>query len=71
MVNFSECPTFPLKVPKTFIKYIFSRIKKLYCTEDEFTSNCQTGDILLFEDEHFFAKAQRFILNADYGIFNM
>ena len=25
----------------------------------------------MFEDEHFFAKAQRFILNADYGNFSL
>lgn len=38
-----------------------------YETENFFTQNCQTGDILLFEDTHFFAKAQRFFTRSDFG----
>ena len=38
-----------------------------YQTEDYFTKHCETGDIILFEDSHFFAKAQRFFTNSDFG----
>jgi hypothetical protein len=40
-----------------------------YETEHFFAENCQTGDILLFEDTHFFAKAQRFFTRSDFGTY--
>jgi hypothetical protein len=36
-------------------------------TEEYFVKNAQTGDVILFQDDHFFAKAQRFITRSDYG----
>ncbi len=29
--------------------------------------NCDTGDIILFQDNHFFAKAQRFFTSSNFG----
>lgn len=35
-----------------------------YETDSYFAENCENGDILLFQDNHFFAKAQRFITRS-------
>jgi hypothetical protein len=39
-----------------------------FATEDYFVNNCETGDVLLFQDDHFFAKAQRFFTRSDFGM---
>jgi len=39
-----------------------------YESEDYFVENCQTGDIILFQDDHFYAKVQRFITSSDFGM---
>jgi hypothetical protein len=41
--------------------------KERFETEDFFTKNCETGDVILFQDDHFFAKAQRFFTRSNFG----
>ena len=36
-----------------------------YATEQQFTQYCQTGDVILFRDNHTFAKVQRFFTNSE------
>lgn len=36
-------------------------------TEEFFTKNCETGDVILFQDNHFFAKAQRLFTRSNFG----
>lgn len=38
---------------------------KRYCTVQQFDRYCQTGDIILFKDNHTFAKVQRFFTNSE------
>lgn len=45
--------------------------KERFETEDFFTKNCETGDVILFQDDHFFAKAQRFFTRSNFGIFSV
>ena len=33
-------------------------------TEEYFLQHCENGDILLFQDNHFFARAQRFLTRS-------
>jgi hypothetical protein len=41
--------------------------RQRYETEEYFTEHCSTGDLLLFQDDHFFAKVQRFLTGSDVG----
>ena len=45
--------------------YFWHYIQKRYCTVAQFDRYCQTGDILLFKDNHTFAKVQRFFTNSE------
>jgi hypothetical protein len=38
--------------------------RRRYETESFFLQNCENGDVLLFQDNHFFAKAQRFLTRS-------
>lgn len=38
-----------------------------FIIEDEFVKNCNSGDLLLFKDNHTMAKIQRAITFSDYG----
>lgn len=40
-------------------------MKNRYVTEQQFSKYCETGDVLLFKDNHTFAKVQRFITNSE------
>ena len=45
--------------------YFYRYLQKRYCTVAQFDRYCQTGDILLFKDNHTFAKVQRFFTNSE------
>jgi hypothetical protein len=38
-----------------------------FIIEDEFVKNCNSGDVLLFKDNHTMAKIQRAITFSEYG----
>ena len=56
-------------MPERILRNTPNFYRNRYETDSYFTNNCENGDILLFQDNHFFAKAQRFITRSEFGKF--
>ena len=46
------------------LKYESEFSQKRFITEEQFVDYCETGDILLFKDNHTMAKVQRAVLSS-------
>jgi len=51
-------------LPPRILESGHSFFKRRLETEEYFLQNCENGDILLFQDNHFFARAQRFLTRS-------
>lgn len=47
------------------LQYKIENTQRRYATEQQFTRYAQTGDVILFRDNHTMAKVQRFLTNSE------